>query len=474
VLERGTAFVNDVAMWSRSLAALVVIGGTAFAGNPTRTHVVVIPARPIDVVPNVIYMNRCAGGCTIKKGGDDEARTDTSTIPVGNGPFPVTEFQWGDAEWNELVTCMKEVYSPFAVTVTDVRPADTVDYNEAIIAGTPAELGLPNTFGGIAPVMANCNPVDHAISFSFANLFTEPFERVHELCWVAAQEVGHTYGLDHEYQYFNGVSACNSPMTYRSDCGGQKFFRDLTASCGENGVRECACSHQQHSHQWLQTVMGAGTPITTTQVAVTAPAEGATIGDGETVHALASAQRGVEKVSLLLNGYRWLELSGVAVGPTGQPEADYALKLPADVPDGVIDIEVIASDDLDVTATAKVTVTKGAPCTSAAACAEGQLCENGRCFWTPPTGETGDSCEYPQFCVSGRCDTIDGESHCTVECNPTFNSDCPTGFDCLGEGTDGVCWPPASGGCCSAGDRTPWAPVGLAAMVFAFVLRRRR
>ena len=44
---------------------------------------------------------------------------------------------------------------------------------------------------------------------------------------LIAQEIAHIYGLDHEYSFVDGnSSACNDPMTYRDDCGGQKFFRN--------------------------------------------------------------------------------------------------------------------------------------------------------------------------------------------------------------------------------------------------------
>ncbi|HEU0034380.1 MAG TPA: MYXO-CTERM sorting domain-containing protein [Kofleriaceae bacterium] len=445
--------------------------------RPLRFEKVVIPARPVDVIPNTIYLNRCAGGCTVKFGTTDDARTHTSTIPQGGSMFTVAEFAWGDAEWNALVQCFKEVYSPYAVTITDVQPSPDVHYNEAIVAGVPQDIGLSDGIGGIAPVMGNCNPVDHAISFSFANIYG-PTDRVNQICWTAAQEVGHTYGLDHEYEFFDGRSACNDPMTYRDDCGGQKFFRDLAAKCGEFNARECACSHLQTSHKWMQTVLGVGTPITAPTVSITSPTA-TTISNGETVHALASAQRGVVTVQLLLNGYPWVELPGVAFGLNGQPASDYALKLPDNVPDGVIDIEVVATDDLGIaTKSAVVTVTKGAPCTSADSCLEGQLCDAGKCYWETPTGETGDACSYPQFCVSGLCQNVDGSEICTTTCNPTTTTSCPDNFECR-ETTSagvGVCAPiDTGGGCCSTSTSgTPWPLFGLSAAVLGFVMRRRR
>src|SRR5258706_909097 len=206
---------------------------------------------------------------------------------------------------------MKEVYSPYGVVVTDVQPAATADYNEDVVAGTPQELGLSPDFGGIAPITGNCNPVDHAMSFSFANAYTDPVERVHEVCWTASQEIAHTYGLDHSYEYFDGKSACNDPMTYRRDCGGEKFFRDITVKCGEFANRDCRCGGTQNTPKWLTTVMGAGTPITTASSMITQPANNSAISAGATIHATASAQRGVATVEFRLNNYPWKKLPGV-------------------------------------------------------------------------------------------------------------------------------------------------------------------
>jgi len=169
-----------------------------------RHEVVISPtvSTPIDVVPNKIFLNRCVGGCTILHGTTNDARTHTSVIPAPATNL-MSAWAWTDQEWNDLFQCVKEVYSPFGVTVTDVQPDVSEDYNEGVVAGVPAELGLPDNYGGIAPLAPGCQVVDHGLSFSFANAYTESTERVHEICWTVAQEVGHTYGLDHEYEFYD-------------------------------------------------------------------------------------------------------------------------------------------------------------------------------------------------------------------------------------------------------------------------------
>lgn len=464
------------------------------------THVVVdtpieqFTPKGAEISP-YIYLNRCSGGCTIKAGGINDARTDTSTIPKMSAGCPgypncvVDEYQnaagqtgaAADAEWAELVQCMKEVYSPFAVTVTDEKPTSGVSYTMAVIAGRPGNIGLGDGILGIAPLAGDCSAQDNVISFSFANHHGNN-DRVWNLCWTAAQETAHALGLDHSYMFSDGTSACNDPMTYRFDCGGQKFFRNKPASCGEDKVRPCQCGGSQNSHTKIRAVFGEGESlIPPPTVVVNTPADGATVAQGAIVGLQAGSKRGVAKVELWLNGYKWDEVPGAGFGPQGQRNpSDYVLRFPNNVPDGVIDIVVKASDDLGITTTApKITVTKGAPCTSADTCAKGQKCEEGKCFWDAPVGQLGDACDYQQFCQSGLClETTEG-GLCSQDCIIGVADGCPMGFECVPVGTDGACIPAGDdGGClgCSVGadGSALWLHFGISSLVLGFIVRRRR
>ena len=460
-----------VRSWLLSLGLVSV----AQAG-PFQTRTVTEPLsreRIQEGVAPTLFLNRCAGGCTINRGLETDNRTHSSPIPNNGNVFTMSAFAGTDAEWDELVTCMREVFSPYAVTVTDVQPPASEHYNEAIIAGYPQELNLGPEFGGIAPIGPGCIAVPHAMSFTFANLYVDALQGAvltNELCMTVSQEVGHTLGLDHQYELIDGTSACNDPMTYRSDCGGRRFFRDGKARCGEDVARPCRCSAIQQSHGLLEARWGPGTPTTFPEISIASPAPDTMITAAALVSVVAGGGRGVAKVELYLNGYRWYELEGVPFGANGQPVSTYRFTLGNDVPDGVIDIEAIAYDDIAVSRAATITVTKGAPCASAESCAEGQLCENGRCFWEPPTGVTGERCEYPQFCVSERCQTLGDTSLCTESCQPTLDSSCGTGLECRDEG---FCWPIETAGCCDAGNSGPWAPFG-GVVVGYLMLRRRR
>jgi hypothetical protein len=435
---------------------------------------------------STLYLNRCRGGCTIVKQGINDARTRASTVPEGeNGQeFTISEFAWGDEEWDAIVRCVKEVYSPYDIVITDELPAPGVSYNESIIAGVPAEIGWRGV-GGVAPVLTDCQPYNYTINYTFANSWG-PRDRVFELCAVAAQESGHSFGLDHTFSFADGSSGCKDPMTYRGDCGGQKFFRNDIATCGEYQPRSCTCGGTQNSHQKLVSVLGPGTPITAPPtVAITQPSPGATIDSSVVISATAFAQRGIDEIELWLNGYRWATLDGVGWGPSGQPEATYSWPLPAGVPDGVIDIVVKAKDDIDVTTTTEaVRVTKGAPCVSAESCAPGQRCdEEGRCLWDPPVGELGEPCSYPQFCKTETCSAWEGQQRCTQGCILGISDSCPAGFACVeGPGqsvTMGVCWPAEAldeddGWCSASNSAESRTAFGLLALALVLITRRRR
>ncbi len=453
--------------------------------------------KPAALSGHVIYMNRCIGGCDLKPGNDDATTTPiTSGITQQNATLVQTDLT--DTEWNDIVQCVKEVYSPFNVMVTDQKPTAGLAYSQIVVGGTQqmpgaSLLGLPAGTGGIAIVSQNCSPDPRGVAFVFGeliNVFAQESggSRVLGTCWTIAQETAHNFGLDHEFDFIDDhASACNDPMTYETDCGGQKFYRNRFASCGVSGgidgdapgPRACRCGTSQNSHLKLLQSFGEGTSlIPAPTVSITSPLSGALAG---IVNASAGSKRGVGRVELYLNGYKWAETKGAKFGPQGQTNpSTYTLTVPGEVPDSIYDVVVKAYDDLEiVTSSTTVTVTKGAAggCASAAACLEGQKCEAGKCFWDAPTGEIGDPCTFPQACVSGACSdsTIQGDGICTQSCVVGLADACPMGLECIATGNSGICYLPTAAGCCSTSNsRTPWAPFLLGGLVFGFVMFRRR
>ncbi len=456
-------------------------------------------ARPAQagLPASTLYLNRCVGGCNVG-GGTDDAKALTSRLVPSTGAT-VSEFAWGDSQWNAIVQCVKEVYSPYNINIVTTKPSDDVQYNVQLVAGLGSEIGHPEA-GGISP-SEPCNAPDtNTVTYTFANGWgpglrptggstgidcnaqpTHPLcvDSVQVICGVIGQESAHAFGLDHEHSYVaTKKPACSSPMTYLPHCG-QQFFRGELARCGEDVDRACMCSDPQNSHLRLLSILGPGTPITAPPVvSITSPAPDAHITSSQPIVALASAQRGVRRVELKINGYKWNEVDGAAFGSQGQPESTYPIPVPAMVPDGVMDLEVTAKDDIGIATTVKETVTKGAKCVDATTCLTGQRCDTrGACLWDPPTGQVNDPCTYPQFCVSGLCNGLTGQdSVCTQACVLTASDSCPMGDTCYESAPgQGQCFPTVStgGGCCSIGNGAI-AQSSILGLALVGLLRRRR
>jgi MYXO-CTERM domain-containing protein len=273
-------------------------------------------------------------------------------------------------------------------------------------------------------------------------------------------------------------------LTYRRDCGGQKFFRNDSALCGENNVKPCNCGSTQNSHGKLLVTFGAnegaqliGPPTS----AITMPTTGQL---GANVSVAAGSKRGVSKVELIINGFKWGELKGATFGPMGQLDpSTYQVPIPAELPNSIVDVVARACDDLArCTDSPTVTLTKGAACADASTCAKGQKCEAGKCFWDPAVGQIGDTCTYNQFCESLMCAGDEGAQVCSKNCVPNTEDACPEMFECIPTGvTAGFCYPKdeSGGGCCSVGDDddgpSQWfVHGGLSLAMLGLLVRRRR
>ena len=392
-------------------------------------------------VSKIIYVNGCwdAEGCVLEQGSND-ALANRSTIP-SKSPARLSTFAHSVEVWDATIECLREVYLPYDITIVDSRveadPADSsTAHHEAILAGAPGEILDRQDVFGIAPY--SCSPANNVISFSFANVIGDS---AIDLCWTVAQESAHSFGLDHAYE-------CLDPMTYLPGCG-QKFFRNQLFDCGEGGPRPCQCGgRKQNSHNILLAALGPGSVPPPPTVGILQPDDGATLSGDFTISLEATDPRLVDKLELVVNGWVYEELEGHGYAERADP---YEFTLPSGLPDSVLDIEVRAYNDLESMASAKITVTKGAPCASATACLAGQLCENGRCLYPAPTVELGEVCERDMDCVSLSCPSVDGDSRCSQTCIAGVEGQCPDDFECMSSGGSSICWPVTTAGCCSAG-----------------------
>jgi len=530
---------------------LVYMRGGHLVSDPTVGAPVATSQPNAASISPYLYLNRCLGGCNIMSGADD-ARTNTAAV-VPSGAYVLPEFtnQFGqnrtasplgtcikadlstvsptttcamdsdctaaggagaicdtaDYEWGLVVSCVKDVYSPFNLMVvadgaTSGRPQGGLSYTMNVVGGVPQDVGLPDGIGGVAGFLQCHGPMDNFVSFSFEHVWNPPFtrglaDRIDEICATASQETAHAFGLDHEFSFVDGTSACNDAMSY--DHCGRQYFRNKEAMCGAFGdgaqmpPRPCLCGGTQNSHAKILDVFGPGTSTVPDPTAmITFPTDGATVQTSWNTAVSAGGGRGVFAVELWLNGYKWQAKPGSAFNPPDgqQNPSTYSLVAPADVPDGAIKIVAKAFDDLGGEGDSTVTVHKGAACTADADCdaqQRGMKCNTGAatnevasggCYWDAPTGAYGDKCTYNQFCLSGLCQGAAGDQICTTTCVMGVADSCMPGYEC-DAASDGksYCFKAAGdgGGCCSAsGAGAVWAHGGLGLLVLGLVMRRRR
>lgn len=436
-----------------AIAPTLFVANVATAAPSARRIGIVHGARIVDAVnagtsfAHVIYLNRCApNGCTVTPG-DDDSRTDRSSIP--QQVSHIAAYPWGDDSWNQFVQCVKTTYAPFDVTITDQDPG-TAAHFELMVGGNSTDVQVEGALG-VAPFIPCGGVYDNVVTFVFAAETTN----IDELCWAAAQETSHALGLDHELD-------AKDPMTYLSPPI-HKEFQNSDAKCGEDTARECYCGGTtQNSVKFLSGLLGEATPTPPT-VEITAPKNGAWVPQGFPVAAKVTSISSVSQAAMEIDGAS----SGTA---TGEP---WTFNAPQLAP-GPHAVTVSAINASQLSGSSEVMVYVMATC--APGCGDGTVCLGGNCVpdGSHPGG-LGGACSDTSACAIGTCGKDGGGNQfCTASCDA--GNVCPSGFACTAtSGGAGVCWPApetgGGGGCDASGAGGGWLAVGLVAIAFA---RRRR
>ena len=446
---------------ARGLACGIVLASGAAAAEPpmpTKIDVVPLPRAPRPpgafaavTAPSskIIFMRRCGpGGCDIHQATADDSRVNASQIAVGTRT--IGEFKHGDAVWNQLMDCVRDTYKPYGITITDVDPGSTPHY-EHVVGGRPTDLreDLTNA-GGVSPF--TCDEIPNAITYTFSQAY--PPDAL-QLCWTAAQETAHAFGLEHEINPGDPLTYLQGPMP--------KHFKASDTQCGEYNARPCQCGNAtQNSYQHISAMFGMGEPTPPT-ITIKSPSAGKTVQPHFTVKVNADDETGIDRVELYVDGGKSAE----------NKTAPFTLKAP-DLPEGPHTIETRAFDVQQTTASAMASIDLGPPCTAASGCTDGEVCVMGGCVSGPSLpGGLGVFCQADTECLSGSCVADNtGTKACVEACDLSAGS-CPDGFTCLQSSADaGVCWRDDSGGCCDAGG-SPAGPTLLGFGVLALTLRRR-
>lgn len=433
------------------------------AARPQATYVVTNPALGLDQGPigvgavpptfsNIIYLNNCLPtGCQVTPGNVDSTR-NISGIP--SQPSTVQPWAYSQDVWQQVVTCVQQVYSPFGVQIVDQRPAAPTNYHMAIVAGRPQDVQMQSGVGGVSEF--TCGYIPNAISYSFANIYGPD---VDEICWTIAQETAHAWGLDHKFDN-------RDPMTYLESGPSRKTFQNESGPCGEFSARSCQCGgSQMNSFQEVFATFGGSTP-TPPSVSIDSPKDGETVAAGFQIRATITDDVAVAKAALFIDGKQVSVL-------TGSP---FVWTAGANVGQGLHTIKV-SGFDIGLTETdAAIRVTLGHACKNNGDCDDDTAaCVDGRCVpGSGVDGGLGTTCTSNPECKSGSCaGDADGNHFCVEACDPTA-AGCPSGFDCIDTGNgNGACWPSAGGGCLSASGGTG-SMMMLLALAGLLIMRRKR
>ena len=227
-----------------------------------RSELRLLPPRPASLAAasplaetKTIYLVR--DGAVLWPGDENDAMSGISSIV--SQPTAIKSWDIDDDTWAETVACVKDLYKPFDVKVTDEDPGD-VPHLEAIFGGHPSDVGLPDNVAGVSPFTEDCSVIERSVVFTFTDVLPDD---ARTMCEVMAQEIAHSYGLDHEM-------LASDPMTYL-DHDGPRSFQDVDAPCGEFENRTCGigarmCRRTQNSVKLLGERLGfkAGAPPATT------------------------------------------------------------------------------------------------------------------------------------------------------------------------------------------------------------------
>jgi uncharacterized protein (TIGR03382 family) len=270
----------------------------------------------------IIYLNR--KGVTLRPG-DDDARTNYSSIVSQQSTVPA--WNTSATKWAQTVACMQDMFKRWDVVVTDVDPGN-VPHMEAVFGGYPQNVGMGQGVGGVSPFTTDCGVIENSIVFTFTSVFPDDPQTI---CEVMAQEVAHSYGLDHEM-------LASDPMTYLS-YNGDRSFKDQTVACGEYQNRPCGiggftCRPNQNSVQLLDQRLGIADLVAPT-LGITSPADGATVEPGFAVDAMASDNIAVKEAKLFIDDVEVTVTSGA--GP-------YTFATDVALTEGVHTIAVEATD----------------------------------------------------------------------------------------------------------------------------------
>ncbi|MBS1120790.1 MAG: repeat-containing protein [Deltaproteobacteria bacterium] len=290
----------------------------------------------------IVYLNK--NGVTLSPGNND-SRTNRSTI--ADQLTTIAPWSVSATTWSATVACMKNMFASFGATVVDVDPGN-VPHIEAVFGGSPTQLGMPNNVAGVSPFTTDCSIIENSIVFTFTDVIPANAQLA---CEIMAQEVAHSYGLDHEL-------LASDPMTYLP-FNSNRTFKNQAVSCGEDVTRPCGingstCRANQNSVALLTERLGpagVGGDTIRPDVGITSPSNNATVPPGFSIEFTATDNIAVTMATLFVDDQ-----------PAGTVSAaPFTFVTSATLPEGLHTFRIEATDGANVNSQEiTVTLAKGA------------------------------------------------------------------------------------------------------------------
>lgn len=177
-------------------------------------------SAPDACAPTTLYLNRSGGAWD--HGGRDDASENLSILvdaPRTLPPWPKSE-----AEWTELVACMRTALAPFPIAVTETDPAPA-PHTEIVFTTAYWGGGATTTI-----IPDSCRP-GHEVEFVFGTAIATRARACHVTLRAYAQMIGNLSLTDH----------CEDVLNDQQDCAPDRFFLDLEATCVDDANQPAPC-----------------------------------------------------------------------------------------------------------------------------------------------------------------------------------------------------------------------------------------
>lgn len=329
-------------------------------------------------------------------------------------------------------------YQDVNVDVVISRPL-TGDYLMTAVGGRQSDIVQMDGVVGISP--GDCKNNNEAnLNYAFSGSLNQNAEQV---AVTIAHEAGHAYGLGHTQN--------NKDIMFPSVSKVDGFLEGAAADPGPCGFKN---GDRQDSKQVLIQNLGArsgprpGSDVPT--VNVLEPKDGSDVGKELTIAVKASANSGIDHVTLSLSRIEGgKSRGGHPVAELRPPQSSASVRISTA---GSYQLTATAYDKIGNVALSQARFTVATPtCKVPNDCAPGQRCESNVCMTPPlppppampPAGMMADSnlraygtaCDKSSDCKGGLCAITAVGQICTHYCTPERL--CAGGLECV----DGTCLP---------------------------------